>query len=362
MQIAKPNFRSTQTTLFQRAIVLLLASACVLTACEPQPTAQPLLDKPIDTARPASQAVQAPTFAILNAQIRPVAIVKPACDNACPEVDLSTVQSNYPIVDEMVKRHIVNYVGEILQGFEIEVPSSSEVQSQAASSPVTKIRLQRQQASSTPIADNDLQLLQQHIDQFYQLVSEAQALGSSHKLNIYVKPQILNPQGPVATVVMNASHFLGGAHGSSAQHYLNFDLAQQQMLSLEHILQSGKRKAFNDVVFRHYQQWVKQTQPDIAFDEYQKMWSFQIPENFFLSPQGLILQYGEYEIAPYAMGLPSLTIPYQDLQGILKKSYLPKNIDSTPASQSQSTASAPAPNNEASSKSSSEASPASTAQ
>lgn len=341
MQIAKPNFRSTHATLVWRAITLLLLSASVLTACEPQPTAQPLLDKPLDNARPASQAVPAPTFAILNAQIRPVAIAKPTCDNACPEVDLSTVQSNYPIIDEMVKRHIVNYVGEILQGFEIEQPSSTEVQSHA-SSPVTKIRQQRQQIASTPITDNNVQLLQQHIDQFYQLVTEAQALGSSHKLNIYVKPQILNPQGPVATVVINASHYLGGAHGSSAQHYLNFDLAQQQMLSLEHILQTGKRKAFNDVVFQHYRQWVQQTQPDIAFDEYQKMWSFQIPENFFLSPQGLVIQYGEYEIAPYAMGLPSLTIPYPDLQGILKKSYLPKNTETLPTSQPQMARSSPA--------------------
>lgn len=350
------NFRSTYSSQFGRAIVMLLATTCILTACEPQPTAQPLLDKPIKASAPASQSVKSPTFAILNAQIRPVSIVKPACDQSCPELDLSTVQSNYPIVDDVVKRHIVNYVGEILQGFEIETPSSSEVQAQNASSPVTKAKLQH--PASTPIADNDVQLLQQHIDQFYQLVAEARALGSNHKLNIYVKPQVINPQGPVATVRINASHYLGGAHGSSAQHYLNFDLAQQQVLSLEHILQAGKRKAFNDVVFQHYQQWVKQTQPDISFDEYQKMWSFQIPENFFLSPQGLIIQYGEYQIAPYAMGLPSLTIPYQDLQGILKKSYLPKNIDATPASQPQSTASAPAPN----SQTSSEASPASTVQ
>jgi len=43
-----------------------------------------------------------------------------------------------------------------------------------------------------------------------------------------------------------------------------------------------------------------------------------------LSKQGLILQYGEYEIGPYVVGLPRLTIPYEQLQTILKKQYLPE--------------------------------------
>ena len=38
----------------------------------------------------------------------------------------------------------------------------------------------------------------------------------------------------------------------------------------------------------------------------------------------MILQYGEYEIGPYVVGLPRLTIPYDQLQGILKKEYLPQ--------------------------------------
>ncbi len=42
-----------------------------------------------------------------------------------------------------------------------------------------------------------------------------------------------------------------------------------------------------------------------------------------MSPTGLILQYGEYEIGPYAVGLPRLVIPYKYLQGVIKDQYLP---------------------------------------
>jgi hypothetical protein len=35
-----------------------------------------------------------------------------------------------------------------------------------------------------------------------------------------------------------------------------------------------------------------------------------------LGEQGLILQYGEYEIGPYVVGLPRLVIPFDELQGV----------------------------------------------
>jgi hypothetical protein len=50
-----------------------------------------------------------------------------------------------------------------------------------------------------------------------------------------------------------------------------------------------------------------------------------------LGEQGLILQYGEYEIGPYVVGLPRLVIPFSELQGVLKPEYLPK-IDTPAAS------------------------------
>ena len=43
-----------------------------------------------------------------------------------------------------------------------------------------------------------------------------------------------------------------------------------------------------------------------------------------MGEQGLILQYGEYEIGPYVVGLPRLVIPFDQLQGVLKPEYLPK--------------------------------------
>ena len=61
-----------------------------------------------------------------------------------------------------------------------------------------------------------------------------------------------------------------------------------------------------------------------SVEEYEQAWKFTLSDNFYLSSQGLILQYGEYEIGPYVVGLPRLTIPYDQLQTVLKKQYLPQ--------------------------------------
>ncbi len=73
-----------------------------------------------------------------------------------------------------------------------------------------------------------------------------------------------------------------------------------------------------------------------SVSEYEQAWPFKLTENFLLGDQGLILQYGEYEIGPYVVGLPRLVIPYDQLQEVLKEEYLPQpkaKPASTPAAK-----------------------------
>lgn len=72
-----------------------------------------------------------------------------------------------------------------------------------------------------------------------------------------------------------------------------------------------------------FKAWVIESKLANSVEEYEQAWKFTLSDNFYLSSQGLILQYGEYEIGPYVVGLPRLTIPYDQLQTVLKKQYLP---------------------------------------
>ena len=73
-----------------------------------------------------------------------------------------------------------------------------------------------------------------------------------------------------------------------------------------------------------FKTWVIESKLANDVSEYEQAWKFKLSDNYYLSKQGLILQYGEYEIGPYVVGLPRLTIPYEQLQTILKKQYLPE--------------------------------------
>ena len=75
--------------------------------------------------------------------------------------------------------------------------------------------------------------VQRYANSFIDLDNELKALSSNHQINLLVKPKILQAQGKVVTVVLNSSSYLGGAHGSAAQHYYNFDLKSKSKLSLK---------------------------------------------------------------------------------------------------------------------------------
>ncbi|MBO6013769.1 MAG: DUF3298 domain-containing protein, partial [Bacteroidales bacterium] len=42
-----------------------------------------------------------------------------------------------------------------------------------------------------------------------------------------------------------------------------------------------------------------------------------LPDNFFFTPKGITFVFQQYEIAPYAMGLISVTLTWDELQPLL---------------------------------------------
>ena len=74
-----------------------------------------------------------------------------------------------------------------------------------------------------------------------------------------------------------------------------------------------------------FKAWIVESEIATNIDEYEQAWKFKLSDNFNLGKKGLILQYGEYEIGPYVVGLPRLVIPYDQLNGIIQAKYLPES-------------------------------------
>ena len=277
----------------------ILACAVLLAACQPKSEPKEPEDKPQD---PVVNQTSEP---VLRGETVKLAVTLPECNgNTCPDFTVERLQSNFPFIDQLLDQEILDQLSKML-----EIVDADQASSTAQGSEQTN--------------HLDVQA-QQYANAFIKIDEELKALSSSHQISLMIKPKILQSKGTLATVVLNSSSYLGGAHGSTAQRYYNFDLKNQKQVQLNDLLLPKQKAKLDKLAHEAFKRWVIDSKLANTADEYEQAWPFQVTDNYFLGEQGLILQYGEYEIGPYVVGLPRLVIPFDQLQGVLKPEYLPK--------------------------------------
>ncbi|MBJ9721948.1 DUF3298 domain-containing protein [Acinetobacter calcoaceticus] len=287
----------------------LLASAIFLVACQPKAD-------PKDSQEQQKPAVeqQKPVELTLKGETIPSKVVLPDCDGKnCPEFTVARLQSNFPFIDKVIDEQILKTLDQILA---IAKPDAKAAQSDKKSEASAVAETEQKNSFDAQV--------QRYANSFVGLDNELKALSSNHQINLLVKPKILQAQGKVVTVVLNSSSYLGGAHGSAGQHYYNFDLKEQKQIELEDLLRPEKKAALEKLAHEAFKIWVTDSKLADNVADYEQAWPFKLTNNFLLGEQGLILQYGEYDIGPYVVGLPRLVIPYNQLEEVLKKEYLPQ--------------------------------------
>ncbi|MCU4392108.1 RsiV family protein [Acinetobacter courvalinii] len=286
----------------------VLACAVLLAACQPKSEPKQSQDKPQDPP-----AVQQQAEPVLQGETVKIPVKLPECKgNTCPEFTVERLQSNFPFIDQLLDQQILEQLGKMLEVVDADAPAASTAKSTEAKSDL----------------DSQAQL---YADSFVKIDEELKALSSSHQISLMIKPKILQPKGKLATVVLNSSSYLGGAHGATSQRYYNFDLANQKQVQLQDLLLPKQKATLDKLAHEAFKTWIVDSKLATDPKEYEQAWPFQVTDNFLLGEQGLILQYGEYDIGPYAVGLPRLVIPFSELQGVLKPEYLPK-VDTPAAS------------------------------
>lgn len=302
--------------------VSIVTVAVLLSACQPKKVESEQSETAASSALEQQQAQQ------LIGDSEKLALNLPECDDKnCPEMTIERLSSNQPFIDAYIDAEILKQVEQILaispELSDAEAASTAKASEVAASQAVVQAATVKQQLE---------QQLQPYTQNFLKLDQEIKALSSNHKISVMIKPTILNAKGPLVTVVLNTSSYLGGAHGSSSQQYYNFDLEKQKLVKLNEVLAPNQLAALENQAHEAFKTWVIESKLANDVSEYEQAWKFKLSDNYYLSQQGLILQYGEYEIGPYVVGLPRLTIPYDQLQTILKKQYLPEFVTEDAAS------------------------------
>lgn len=134
------------------------------------------------------------------------------------------------------------------------------------------------------------------------------------------KAQGLGRWGELLTVEISSYAYSGGAHGLPATHWLNWDLANDEPVTLKDVVKPGREAVFWKLVEASHQRCLEQVEAD---DDFPDTWPFQQSEDFRFDDEGLTLLYGVYVLGPYSMGQVELAVPWEALLGVVREQYLP---------------------------------------
>lgn len=112
--------------------------------------------------------------------------------------------------------------------------------------------------------------------------------------------------------------FTGGAHGSNYRVFYNFDLSNGEMLHEKDFFKPDYDAPLTELLLSNM---VAQNE-DFQLIEDLKNYGYNVDEihpndNFFLTDSSLVYVFGQYEIAPYALGETEIAISYEQLSDLL---------------------------------------------
>jgi len=102
--------------------------------------------------------------------------------------------------------------------------------------------------------------------------------------------------------------YLGGAHGSTTRHSQTWNLHRCRLIKFEQMATYPPN--FRLHLFNFIEEEIKK-EPETYFENYSELLRRTFNKNsFYLTNDGIVIYYGQYDIAPYASGIREFLIPY----------------------------------------------------
>jgi len=123
-------------------------------------------------------------------------------------------------------------------------------------------------------------------------------------------------------VIVELASYLddGVEHGMPGRGFLTWSRQDHKVLNLQDMLLPGQEETFWKLAKVAHNTWQISNRLD---QDFIATWPFRQTPNVTLASDGVILKYNVTTIAPYAMGLIEMSIPYQRLNGVLKPELFP---------------------------------------
>ncbi len=135
-----------------------------------------------------------------------------------------------------------------------------------------------------------------------------------------IKSKILFSEDNLLTYQIDTYDYTGGAHGSHASLFLNFDLRTGKQVHLSNLFNEGYEKELTRLLLAQLEKNNKvSTQNELEDIGYFITEPLSPTENFYFNKDGFCFFYNVYEIAPYAMGTTTINIPFSAVESLMKE-------------------------------------------
>jgi len=132
----------------------------------------------------------------------------------------------------------------------------------------------------------------------------------------------------VTIEVFQYEYGAGAAHGNGHISHYMYDREYGMKLDWENLF--GKNEAFDKYVLKRVLKEVADKDFITYFKASDQLFNFRNAGYFAITNEGLLIQYGKYEITPGSSGLPSIVVPKKVLRKYMtkemyEKCFIPKN-------------------------------------
>lgn len=145
------------------------------------------------------------------------------------------------------------------------------------------------------------------------------------RYELVLSAEVIRDTSSIVVTELQSYVYAGGAHGMSTATYINWSPALDQIFTLNDFILPGRMKAFEEVLKQKHAQWLKDNEFAQADPSaYLETWPFQFSDNVALMQEGIAVTFGHYVLGPYALGMPTILVPFSELKGIVNTGLLKK--------------------------------------
>lgn len=145
-------------------------------------------------------------------------------------------------------------------------------------------------------------------EQYCREIADTAAL--SGMIDLFLDISVMDTFDKFISINIGINEFAGGAHPNYYGTVKNFDLMSGNSLGLFQVIDKSFQKSFQKLLYVKFKKaYGLETlfAPEVKPDE------FPIPENFILGNQGMTVFYNPYDITPYAVGMPELSLSFTEI-------------------------------------------------